>query len=67
MPERTCCFTGHRDLPSVCREEIAEKLEETITRLVRDGIQFYKTGGALGFDTLAAQTVLRERSTHRSS
>ena len=61
MRERMCCFTGHRDLPLTCWEEIAEKLEETITRLVQDGIQFYRTGGALGFDTLAAQTVLRER------
>lgn len=61
MRERTCCFTGHRDLPPACRDEIAEKLEETIIRLVQDGIQFYRTGGALGFDTLAAQTVLRVR------
>ena len=64
MRERTCCFTGHRDLQPDCREEIAEKLEETIARLVQDGIQVYKTGGALGFDTLAAQTVLRIKEKH---
>lgn len=50
MRERTCCFTGHRNLPVACREELTEKLEETIVRLIQDGIQFFEAGGALGFD-----------------
>ena len=66
MRDRTCCFTGHRDLPIQGREELAAKLEHTIIGLIDRGIQFYGAGGARGFDTLAAQTVLKlkERYPH---
>ena len=59
MRERTCCFTGHRDLPVQRQKELAAKLEETIIGLIDRGIRFYGAGGARGWDTLAAQTVLR--------
>ncbi len=58
MRERTCCFTGHRDLPMAGRKELAIKLEKTIISLIERGVQFYGAGGARGFDALAAQTVL---------
>jgi uncharacterized phage-like protein YoqJ len=57
--EQTCCFTGHRELPVWGREQLAEKLEDTITGLIDRGIRFYGAGGARGFDTLAARTVLK--------
>ena len=59
MRERTCCFTGHRELPVCGRKELAAKLEDTIIGLIDRGIRFYGAGGARGWDTLAAQTVLR--------
>ena len=58
MLKRTCCFTGHRELPPAFRQELAMKLEETIIGLIEQGVQFYGAGGARGFDALAAQTVL---------
>ncbi len=58
MRERTCCFTGHRDVPAQIQRELAVKLEDTISGLIDRGIKFYGAGGARGFDTLAAQTVL---------
>lgn len=58
MRKRTCCFTGHRELPPAFRQELAMKLEETIIGLIEQGVQFYGAGGARGFDALAAQTVL---------
>lgn len=58
MRERTCCFTGHRELPTAFRKELTIKLEETIIGLIKQGIRFYGAGGARGFDALAAQTVL---------
>ena len=61
MREQTCCFTGHRELPVWRREELAAKLEDTIISLYQKGIRYYGAGGALGFDCLAAQTVLRLR------
>ena len=59
MREKTCCFTGHRDLPFLKRKMIARKLEQTVIGLIQSGVQYFGAGGALGFDTLAAQTVLK--------
>ncbi len=61
MREKTCCFTGHRQIPSGKREKIANKLESVILSLYQKGVRYYGAGGALGFDTLAAQTVIRLR------
>ena len=61
MCEKTCCFTGHRQLPSEEQAEIANRLERVIAALYQKGIRYYGAGGALGFDTLAAQTVIRLR------
>ena len=58
MLEKTCCFTGHRNILSAEREEIARQLEKTVTELIHAGIDRFITGGARGFDTLAAQAVL---------
>lgn len=58
---KTCCFTGHRQLPSGERAVITNKLECVITALYQRGIRYYGAGGALGFGTLAAQAVLRLR------
>ena len=61
MREKTCCFTGHRDLPMLKRKAITRRLEKTVISLIQDGIQYFGAGGALGFDTIAAQTVLKLR------
>ena len=61
MKNRTCCFTGHRQIPLEKWTEIADRLEHTIIRLYQEGIRYFGAGGALGFDTLAAQTVIRLR------
>lgn len=61
MREKTCCFTGHREIPPEERARIADRLEHIIISLYQQGIQTYEAGGALGFDTLAARTVLRLR------
>lgn len=52
------CFTGHRDLPVGQMEEIRTRLYETVERLIGAGVSEFRAGGALGFDTLAAATVL---------
>ena len=49
MRAKTCCFTGHRSLNG------AEKLK-VVVRLRK--VAFLGAGGALGFDPLAAQTIL---------
>lgn len=56
-----CCFTGHRDIPPEILPTLAAKLEAVILELIADDIRYFYAGGALGFDTLAAETVLRLR------
>lgn len=59
MKDKTCCFTGHRKLPTEKLNKITDELEKTVIGLIADGYRFFGTGGALGFDTVAAQTVIR--------
>ena len=58
MRAKACCFTGHRSLSVAEKLKVAVRLRKAIKELVKQGIVFYGVGGALGFDTLAAQTVL---------
>ena len=59
--EKTCCFTGHRSIPYAVYPELRQELEAIIRMLIGKGVRFFGAGGALGFDTLAAETVLRLR------
>lgn len=59
MKEQTCCFTGHRHIPPEHLPELTLALEQTLRTLIFQGFTQFLAGGALGFDTLAAQTVLR--------
>lgn len=65
MRERTCCFTGHRDLPAAQLPLIRRRLEQSISRLAEEGVCYFGAGGALGFDTLAAQVVLELQARYR--
>lgn len=62
----TCCFTGHRKIPPEEKSEISRRLKNTLLRLIEEGYMYFGAGGALGFDTLAAQCVLslRKRYPH---
>ena len=62
LREQTCCFTGHRDIPAGVLPQLSAELEETVLRLISEGVRFFGAGGALGFDTLAEETVLRLRA-----
>ena len=61
MESRTACFTGHRELPTDDLPEISKRLEDTLVTLIEQGYRYFGAGGALEFDTLAAQVVLRLR------
>ena len=58
MKEMTCCFTGHRQTPSEYLPAISKKLRDTLNFYIGQGYRYLGAGGALGFDTLAAQIVL---------
>ena len=54
-----CFFTGHRVLDDV--SGLKKELESAVFRMVENGVTVFICGGALGFDTLAAQAVLELR------
>lgn len=58
MKQYTCCFTGHRKIAPEQQSAVVRRLKETVEQLILDGYCYFGTGGALGFDTLAAQCVL---------
>lgn len=55
---QTCCFTGHRIIPPDQLNEVQERLKKAILSSIHAGYRYFGAGGALGFDTLAAQQVL---------
>lgn len=58
MNDISCCFSGHRDIPYSRIPAVREQLKREILALIKRGYTEFYAGGALGFDTLAAQTVL---------
>ena len=61
MREKTVCFTGHRIIEPEKRGSLFAQLIDEIKSLLEAGYRYFGAGGALGFDTLAAQAVLKLR------
>ncbi len=57
-----CCFTGHRSIPKAELAELKQKLLAEIENLINRGVVAFISGGALGFDTMAALSVLELKS-----
>jgi len=55
----TCCFTGHREISSHHLKAIPKALNRILRILIAEGYHTFVAGGALGFDTIAADMVLR--------
>ncbi|MBQ3483241.1 MAG: DUF1273 family protein [Clostridia bacterium] len=58
---KICCFTGHRTLLPETARALTAALDRMLEGLVRAGFTEFRTGGARGFDTLAALRVLALR------
>lgn len=56
--EKTVCYTGHRTIPESDFEELHNKLLTETERQIQNGAVVFRTGGAKGFDTMAALAVL---------
>lgn len=54
----TCCFTGHRRIETTQLANLNIKLEKLLRDLIEKGYLIFISGGAIGFDLLAAQAVL---------
>ena len=66
MKELTCCFTGHRIISKQETKRLEKQLYVEVESLINKGILYFGCGGALGFDMLAAETVisLKEKYGH---
>ena len=59
--KKTACFTGHRDIDADM-PALSSLLCSILDRLITEqSVTDFYAGGAIGFDTLAADTVLRMR------
>ena len=59
LKNKTVCFSGHRKLNSAEAEFVYNTLLRVIEELIKAGYIYYGSGGALGFDTVAAYAVLK--------
>ena len=61
MGDRVCAFSGHRQIYRIHSESLPKKLDDVIDALIGAGITHFLSGGAYGFDLLAARCVLKKR------
>ena len=59
-----CAFSGHRTIKQAHRAKISPLIARAIESAYGEGCRTFYSGGAVGFDTLAAQQVIRFRMTH---
>ena len=57
---KATCFTGHRKIMENI-SLLSERLYDVLEKHIGDGLTDFYIGGAIGFDTIAALTVLKLR------
>ena len=61
MSKNTCCFTGHRKLPANKIQTIVTNLDRELDALIENGVTDFMSGGALGFDQIAASLIVAKK------
>lgn len=61
----SCSFSGHRKIPPEHLFLLGDMLLSEISSAYEEGYRTFYTGGAVGFDTVAAQAVVSFRIFHR--
>ena len=61
---KAAAFTGHRFIRYSDRQRLETNLERAITACYQSGIRHFLCGMALGFDMLAAETLLAMKADH---
>ena len=67
MKEKTCCITGHREIPAGRAAYVERALALEIDRAIEDGFTCFLTGFAEGTDQLFARLVLERARSFRKS
>ena len=58
MREKTCFFTGHRQISSTDQYKAASGTRAAIKEMIKNGVTRFISGGAVGYDQMAADIVL---------
>ncbi len=61
---RACSFSGHRKIEARHSKAISPLIMRAINYAYDNGVRIFLTGGALGFDTLAARQVILFKMSH---
>lgn len=61
IKERSVCFSGHRTVRKSDAEALSNNLRRAIDIYIRRGFDTFICGGAIGFDTMAAEAVLEKK------
>ena len=56
-----CCFTGHRDFERTVTDRQMLIFQKLVDNLIGYGYTTFVAGGALGFDTVAAEYIIKKR------
>lgn len=66
MDKKTCCVTGHRDLPQKEINRVKNALHHEIEQAIADGFTCFMSGFADGVDQFFAEIVLEAQKTNPS-
>lgn len=61
MDENTCCFLGERKISPKKVESVIKRLNAAIEDVIEKGVINFMSGGALGFDMIAASLIIAKR------
>lgn len=66
MKGKTCCITGHRDIPPDKLSYVEEELRKAVKEAIEDGFTLFISGFAEGVDLLFASIVIEEKEKNPS-
>ena len=61
---KTCCVTGHREIPSQLQQTLRRRLEQEVQQAIADGYTCFLSGFAEGADLLFAVVVAEQKVEH---
>ena len=64
MDEKTCCVTGHRDIPKEYLDYVEQELRREVQAAIENGFTRFISGFAEGVDLMFAAIVAEEKARH---
>lgn len=64
MQKKTCCVTGHRNIPDAQRPYVESELRREVCQAIQDGYTRFISGFAAGADLIFADIVAEQKKLH---